>query len=120
MKYDGEGLWKNAENIAYFFNAAINAMKARNEPNTNVESVMNAINHIGGDCSKSTFVRTCTIISERVTFHSPGFRDAIKYALALPDKGEDKNDNMNFSYFATLVQFHVACYKNDWNKKDNK
>lgn len=120
MKYDGEGLWKNAVNIAYFFNAAINAMKTRNEPTTNVESAINAINHIGGDCTKSTFVRVCTNISEHVTFHSSGFRDAVKYALALPEKGENINDNMNFSYFATLVQFHVACYKNDWSIKDNK
>lgn len=120
MKYDSEGLWKNAENIAYFFNAAINAMKARNEPGKKVNSVLDSIDVIGGHCSKRAFVGVCIEISEQVTFHSGGFKDAIKYALALPEKGEDIYDNMTFPYFATLVKFHIACYKNDWGIEGNK
>lgn len=95
-------------------------MIAKNEPKTNVESVINAINHIDGSCSKSTFIIACTTVMEHTTLHSPTFKEAIKYALAMPEKGEDKDDNMTFSYFATLVQFHVAFYKNEWKKKDNK
>lgn len=119
MKFDSVGLWKHAENIAYFIDKTINAMMAKNEPKTNVESVINSIMHIDGDCTKSAFVMACTSVIEHTTLHSPSFKEAMKYALALPEKGEDINDNMTFSYFATLVQFNVACYKNEWKMKDN-
>ncbi len=95
-------------------------MMAKNEPSAKVESIINCINQINGDCSKTTFVHTCAILMEQTTLNSPSFKEAMKYALALPEKGEDSNDNMTFSYFATLVQFHVACYKNEWKMKDNK
>lgn len=95
-------------------------MMAKNEPKAKVESVIDSINQIKGDCSKITFVNTCANLMEHTTLHSPSFKEAMKYALALPEKGEDINDNMTFSYFATLVQFHVACYKNEWKMKDNK
>lgn len=120
MKFNNEGLWKHAENIAYFCDKVINAMIAKNEPKTNVVSVINSINHIDGGCTKSTFVHTCTTVMEHTTLHTPSFKEAMKYALALPEKGEDINDNMTFPYFATLVKFNIACYKNDWDIKGNK
>lgn len=120
MKFDSEGLWKNASNIAYFVNAAYEAMKAKNECKTNVESYLKSINMIGIGCSKTSFVYACISISEHVEFKSSSFKDAMKYALSLPEKGEDENDNMNFGYFISLVRFHIACYESEWKRQDDK
>lgn len=120
MKFDSESLWKHASDIAYYVNAAYKAMKAKNECKTNVESYEKSINRLAIGCTKIAFVYACTDISKHVKFDSSSFTDAMKYALSLPEKGEDENDNMNFDYFISLVSFHVACYKSEWRKQDDK
>lgn len=120
MKFDSEGLWKHASNIAYFVNEAYEAMKAKNESKTNVETYLKSVNRLEIGCSKTSFVYACTSISEHVKFESSSFKDAMKYALSLPEKGEDENDNMNFKYFISLVRFHVACYKSEWKRQEEK
>ena len=120
MKFDSEGLWKHASNIAYYVNAAYKAMKAKNESKTKVESYKKSIDILAIGCSKTAFINVCTVISEHVEFDSSSFKDAMKYALSLPEKGENKNDNMNFDYFISLVSFHIACYKSEWKKQEDK
>lgn len=120
MKFDSEGLWKHAENIAYFANAAFEAMKAKKASESNVNAFIKSMNLIKVDCTKVRFINVCTVICDHVEFKSSSFKDAMKYALALPEKGENINDNMTFSYFVSLVNFHIACYKSDWEKGNNK
>ena len=120
MKFDSEGLWKHAANIAYFANKAFESLKAKNESESNVKAFIKLMNLVKGDCTKCTFINACTSISELVKLENSSFKDAVKYALSLPVKGEDDNDNMNFSYFATLVHFHLASFERDWNVKNEK
>ena len=120
MMFDSEGLWKHASNIAYYVNAAYKAMKAKNECKTNIESYMKSINRLAIGCSKTSFVYACTSISEHVKFDDSSFKDAMKYALALPEKVEYEDVNMNFKYFIALLNFHIACYKSEWKKQDEK
>ena len=120
MKFDSEGLWKHAANIAYFANKAFKSLKVKNESESNVKEFIKSMNLVKGDCTKVAFINACASISELVIFENSSIKDDVKYALSLPEKGEDGNDNMNFSYFVTLVHFHLAFYVCDWKVENEK
>lgn len=120
MKFDSEGLWRHAENVAYKINEAFLNMKSMNECKTNMESFMKCVENINGDCSKGDFECACSFFIQYIPGSSASLKDAVKYSMSIPLKGEDEDGDMTFSYFMTLCSFHLAAYKAEWKRNKKK
>lgn len=116
MKFDSENLWKHASNVAYALNKAYEGIKTKKQSDKILKSYIEQIDNVSESCSKMTFVLICSFAAGYAGTSKTSLRDAVKYSMSLPVKGESEDDNMVFSYFMALVAFHLASYKTEWQQ----
>lgn len=116
MKFDSEGLWRHASNVAYALNKAYECLKAKKQNDKILQSYIEQIDKISEECTKMTFIQICSFASGYLEESNTSLKDAVKFSMSLPVKGENKDDNMIFSYFMILVAFHLASYKKEWKQ----
>lgn len=116
MKFDSEGLWRHASNVAYALNKAYECLKAKKQNDKILQSYIEQMDKISEECTKMTFIQICSFASEYLEESNTSLKDAVKFSMSLPVKGENKDDNMIFSYFMILVAFHLASYKKEWKQ----
>ena len=116
MKFDSENLWRHAENVAYAFNKAYEGIKAKKNSDKILQRFIEQMNNINETCSKMSFILISSFAAGYLGTSKTCLRDAVKYSMSLPVKGENEDDCMIFSYFMSLVAFHLASYKTEWHQ----
>lgn len=116
MKFDSESLWRHASNVACYLIKAYQCLKAKEHSNEILQSYIKQMNEINEECTKMTFIQICAFASGYLEEPKTSLKDAVKFSTSLPVKGENKDDNMIFSYFMILVAFHLASYKKEWKQ----
>lgn len=116
MKFDSENLWRHASNVAYALNKAYECLKAKKQNDKILQSYIEQMDKIKEECTKITFIQICSFASGYLETSKSSLKDAVKFSMSLPVKGENGNDNMIFSFFLVLVAFHLASYKTEWKQ----
>ena len=75
MKFDSEGLWRHASNVAYALNKAYECLKAKKQNDKILQSYIEKMDKISEECTKMTFIENLTA-SFKLVF------DSSKYPLA--------------------------------------
>ena len=105
MKHNPDVVWTQAEIIAKNLVSGMQNLKEQNESKDEIERYEKNMKKITGECSKVQFMNILAYAekyipkNDRVVF-------AAKYAVSLPTN--DADDEFDFSYFMTLIHFHIA------------
>ncbi len=105
MKHNPDTVWTQAEIIAKDLVSGMQIVKEQKESKDEVERYENNLKKITGECSKVQFMDILAN-AEKYIQKNDRFIIAAKYAVSLPTS--DADDEYDFSYFMTLVHFHIA------------
>ena len=105
MKHNPDFVWTQAENIAKSLVSGMQNVKEKNESKDEVERYENNLKKITGECSKVQFMDVLAN-AEKYIQKNDKVVIAAKFATTLPTSNAD--DECDFSYFMTLVHFHIA------------
>ena len=116
MKFDSENLWRHASNVAYALNKAYECLKEKDQNGKILQSYIKQVDNINESCTEMAFILVSSFAAGYAGSSKTSLKDAVKFSMSLPIKGENEDDNMTFSYFMVLVVFHLAYYKNEWKQ----
>lgn len=105
MKRNPDVVWMQAEVIAKALVSCVQILNEKNESTDEVERYENNLKKITGECSKVQFMDILAD-AEKYIPKNDKVVIAAKYAVSLPTN--DAEDEFDFSYFMTLVHFHIA------------
>lgn len=108
MKHNPDVVWTSAEVLAENLVSSIEILKEQNKSKDEIERYENNLKKITGECSKVQFMNILANAEEYIPKNDRVII-AAKYAVSLPTN--DASDEYDFSYFMTLVQFHIASKK---------
>ena len=105
MKHNPDVVWSQAEILAENLVSGMKILKEKNESKEDVERYENNLKKITGECTKVKFMDILAN-AEKYIPKNDKVVVAAKYAVSLPSN--DADDEFDFSYFMTLVHFHIA------------
>ena len=105
MKHNPDVVWTQAEILAQNLVSGMQILKEQNESKNEIERYENNLKKITGECSKVQFMNILAN-AEKYIPKNDRVVIAAKYAASLPTS--DASDEYDFSYFMTLVHFHIA------------
>lgn len=105
MKRDPNVVWDHAKTIAENLVSGMQLLKEQNKSKNEIERYENDLKKVTGECSKVQFMNILAN-AEKYIQKNDRVVIAAKYAVSLPTNGAD--DEYDFSYFMTLVHFHIA------------
>ena len=105
MKHNPDVVWTQAEIIAKVLVSGMQNVKEQKESKDDVERYENNLKDITGECSKVRFMNILAN-AEKYIQKNDKVIIAAKFATSLPTS--DADDEYDFSYFMTLVHFHIA------------
>lgn len=105
MKHNPDVVWTQAEVLAQNLVFGMQVLKEQNKSKDEIERYENNLKKVTGECSKVQFM---DILANAEKYIQKNDRVVIaaKYAVSLPTSNAD--DEYDFSYFMTLVHFHIA------------
>ena len=105
MKRDPNVVWDHAKTIAENLVSSMQLLKEQNKSKDEIERYENDLKKVTGECSKVQFMNILAN-AEKYIQKNDRVVIAAKYAVSLPTSEAD--DEYDFSYFMTLVHFHIA------------
>ena len=105
MKHNPDVIWTQAEVIAKDLVSGMQIVKEQNESKNEVERYENNLKKITGECSKVQFMDILANAGKYIQKNDKVVI-AAKFAASLPTSNAE--DEYDFSYFMTLVHFHIA------------
>ena len=105
MKHNPDVVWTQAEILAKNLVSGMQILKEQNESKDEIERYENNLKKITGECSKVQFMDILAN-AEKYIQKNDKVIIAAKFAVSLPSANTE--DEYDFSYFMTLVHFHIA------------
>lgn len=105
MRHNPDFVWNQAENLAKNLVSGVQNLKEQNKSKDEIERYENNLKDITGECSKVQFMNILAN-AEKYIQKNDNVIIAAKFAASLPTNNAD--DEYDFSYFMTLVHFHIA------------
>lgn len=105
MKRNPDVVWNHAATIAKNLVSGLQLLKNQIKSEDEIERYENNLKEVTGECTKVQFMNILAN-AEKYIQKNDSVTIAVKYAVSLPMSGAD--DEYDFSYFMTLVHFHIA------------
>lgn len=105
MKHNPDFVWTQAENLATNLVSGVQNLKEQNKSKDEIERYENNLKKVTGECSKVQFMDILAN-AEKYIQKNDKVVIAAKFAVSLPSANTE--DEYDFSYFMTLVHFHIA------------
>lgn len=105
MRHSPDFVWNQAENLAKILVSSVQNLKEQNKSKDEIERYENNLKDITGECSKVQFMNILAN-AEKYIQKNDKVIIAAKFAASLPTS--NAVDEYDFSYFMTLVHFHIA------------
>lgn len=105
MKQNPDNVWNLAEILAKNLVSGVQLLKEQSKSQDEIERYENNLKNITGECSKVQFMNILAN-AEKYIQRNDKVIIAAKFAASLPVSNAE--DEYDFSYFMTLVHFHIA------------
>lgn len=105
MKHNPDVVWNLAEILAKNLVSGVQILKEQSKSQDEIERYEKNLKDITGECSKVQFMNILAN-AEKYIQKNDKVVIAAKFAASLPIS--DADDEYDFSYFMTLVHFHIA------------
>lgn len=105
MKRNPDVVWNNAKTIAKNLVSGLELLKEQNKSKDEIERYENNLKEVTGECKKVQFMNILAN-AEKYIPKNDSVVIAVQYAVSLPSNNAE--DEYDFSYFMTLIRFHIA------------